>query len=253
VTTTITPIDTATPTKRRLTPRRTVLLIFGILLTVATIGWGVFSIVDLLAHQTKVADKTFTVSSKVIDISVDGKVTLIATPTATEHVLLHRKMWFGLNKPHVSETVRDGRLVVRGGCNNVSSWCDVRYTLRVPADYTIHAHSSGDNVNATGFSGNLDMSSSGGAVKGDELLSDEVDASSSGGSVKLTFVDDPRRVSANSSGGGVTVVVPHDNTVYRVVAHSSGGNTNVNIPTNPDADRSITATSSGGNVSVDTA
>jgi DUF4097 and DUF4098 domain-containing protein YvlB len=129
----------------------------------------------------------------------------------------------------------------------------VQLTIEVPAGVEVEARSAAGGVDADGLSGRLDLRSSAGSVRGENLTSDDVEAQSSAGSVSLRWTDDadPQRVDASSSAGSVTVLLPdRENTAYAVDADSSAGTTRVEVRTDPAATRTVRADSSAGSVTV---
>ena len=158
---------------------------------------------------------------------------------------------------------------MRSGCSVWSNtWCDVSYTIAVPAgvavrasagggglrfegiDGDIDASSSGGGIRVIGARGHLNLDSSGGGVRGDDLHSSVVDVGSSGGGVRLSFTDPPTAVRVGSSGGGVTIEVPQGY-AFNIDAHSSGGGVDVSgVAHDPGSSRTITADSSGGGVTI---
>jgi hypothetical protein len=95
---------------------------------------------------------------------------------------------------------------------------------------TISARTSGGNINATGVS------------------STTVTASSGGGNIEVVFTSVPRDVQVNTSGGNITLVLPHGDTEYNVNAHATGGSVTDGLTQNKLAKNVITATSGGGDI-----
>jgi DUF4097 and DUF4098 domain-containing protein YvlB len=77
-----------------------------------------------------------------------------------------------------------------------------------------------------------------------------VAADSDNGRVSLAFASAPTTVTATSDNGRVEVVVPDTADTYRVDAQTDTGSTDVGVRTDPTSDRSITAETDNGSVSV---
>jgi hypothetical protein len=112
--------------------------------------------------------------------------------------------------------------------------------------------SGGGNVSVSDLGGVLKFITSGGNVNGNSLTSPNVTMDSGGGNVSLTFTTPPASLSVTSSGGNVTIVLPHDATQYAVTVVPDGGDyqPSRSVPLNPSATDTIIVKSGGGNVSI---
>jgi hypothetical protein len=240
----------------------------GSCLAVAALGWGSVNIVDVLAHERHDLHVEYAQAIHTIDIDADkGSVHVIGTDDPK--VTLDAKVSEGLRSGSHREQLDGDRLVLRARCPAIfATWCGVDYTIRVPRGTAIVADTSGDGIDVTGVtgdlnlsssgggvhvvgaSGSLDLRSSGGGVNAEQLTSDVVIADSSGGGVHLDFTEPPRSVKASSSGGGVTVEVPNTPGAYQVNASSSGGGVDTEVRTDPSSPNVIDADSSGGGVTI---
>jgi len=231
-------------------PSRTAWLVGGSLLSVATIGWGALTAVDLLAHERSHTHVEFAETVTSVDIdNGGGAIRIEGTDDAA--IVVDADVSVGLRSGHHSEQVQGDRLVLRATCPGfLSTWCGVDYTIRVPRHVAVVARSSDSSVTVTGIDGDLQLHSSDGSVTATDVQSPTVDASSSDGRVQLTFAAAPTQVRATSSDGSVTVVVPHTPDAYRVDASSADGGTDVRVSTDPTSSRVIDARSSDGHVTV---
>lgn len=96
----------------------------------------------------------------------------------------------------------------------------------VPAAVTATLDSAGGAISVSGMSGELNLTSGGGAVEVDGSTQATVTARTGGGAVRLAFTGPPRSVSVDSGGGEVTVRLPHDRysvEAHRVSVRSDGG------------------------------
>lgn len=248
---------------------RTAWIAFGSIVAVATLVYGVLSVVGLLSWARKDVQLVFDDPVTTVDIDNDaGRVRVVAG--SGDEVVVNANVTYGLRDAHVDAHVEGDRLIVRASCPIVIfGTCDVDYTVEVPADVAVRVRASGGGITIDGVEGAVDASSSGGGVRlvdtggpivarssgggvrGEDLRSESVDASSSGGGVRLSFTTTPDEVRARSSGGGVTVEVPDTPEPYAVQASSSGGSVRTSdVRHDPDSPRIIDVRSSGGGVTV---
>lgn len=265
------PPSSAAPPPRPPDPKgaRTAWIALGSIIAVATLVYGVLSVVGLLSWAHKDVQFVFDDPVTTVDIDNDaGRVRVVAG--AGDEIVVDADITYGLRDADVDAHVEGDRLLVRASCPIVVfGTCNVRYTVRVPADVAVRVRASGGGITVDGVEGAVDASSSGGGVRlvdtggpivarssgggvrGEDLRSDRVDASSSGGGVRLSFASPPSEVRASSSGGGVTVEVPDTPEPYAVQASSSGGSVRTSgVRHDPDSPRIIDVRSSGGGVTV---
>ncbi len=250
-----------------LTSGRRTLLTFGAPLSLALIGYGALSIVNVvgLTHYTETA--TVVPLAQMLTVnSGGGYIRLRVSPDANVHVVA--KGVYSLSKPHLETSSTTAGVTVKGrSCNGGVVVCSQDIIVDVPASFRVSAYSAGGNVKATGLagelvltsaagdvnvdgtSGKLTLDSSAGDVHGSNLRSAEVTASSSAGDVSLTFAVDPNRVNAGSSAGDVRVRVPNA-VAFRVSTQSSGGSHSSTVQEDSASARTISAHSSAGDVSV---
>ncbi|HUN31302.1 MAG TPA: DUF4097 family beta strand repeat-containing protein [Trebonia sp.] len=116
-------------------------------------------------------------------------------------------------------------------------------------DFTLT--SGGGSVRASHVSGQMmTMSADGGNITGSAITATRLTADSGGGDVTLTLNSSPRDLQVTADGGNITIVVPPGK--YIVNANADGGTMDSTIPSTPGAQDVISATSSGGNVSITT-
>jgi hypothetical protein len=245
------------------------LLIAGSILAVITLGWGVFSAVSFAAHSRTRTSISLPPGITAIELDLStGSAVLIGdnVETVTGTRIVDR----GLRAPSFREERVGSTLRLKASCPIfLDANCNVRYELRVPASVSVTGSSAGGPIRTEGVTGSVDVSSSGGSVTiagsvGDvratssggsvkvlDSRSDVVKADSSGGSVRLSFAEPPTNVDASSSGGGVSIGLPRDESGYKVDASSSGGSRRVDVRTDPDSTKVIKADSSGGSVTVE--
>jgi Putative adhesin len=167
---------------------------------------------------------------------------------------------------------REGdRLVIDGTCPFfLSEWCSVRYTIEMPSDLSVTAVSDEGRVTVTDIAGDVEASSDNGRIElarieGNVVLHSDngsvtatairrasrAEATSDNGAVRLEFLDPPDDVIATSDNGSIDVVLPNTGELYQVDAHSDNGTVSTGgVGTRPGSDRTITAESDNGDVTI---
>jgi hypothetical protein len=167
------------------------------------------------------------------------------------------------------ESYENGRLEIRdSGCGFLSLGCDTNYVVTVPQGVAVTLEStSGDlkitdvpggatvkstsgQIEATRVGGELRLDSTSGDLEADELTATKVTTHSSSGSVDLSFRTAPESVDVEASSGDVTVLVPEGTETYKVQTDTSSGDESSDVRTDPAATRTVTATTSSGDVKV---
>jgi hypothetical protein len=235
------------------------------------LAFGSANAVSALAHDTWHVRRVVEAPVRVVDVSTStgGSIAVVGDPTGDD-VIVDMTVSRGLETPSHSEVVEGDRLVVRSGCLWIlTEFCQVDYVISVPDGVSVVAHADGRDVVVSGIRGDLDLSSDGGAVvvrgveaervrldsdggdvTADGLAATSIEASSDGGDVRLSLASPPTTVVASSDGGDVEIVLPDTSDAYRVDLSSDGGGTDAAIRTDPASERSITASSNGGDVVV---
>jgi hypothetical protein len=260
----------ATPPKP--TVSRAMWIVFGSVFAVVALAYGTYTVVGLVAyaHNSTHVEFTGAEAAAVTKVEVHSDAGSVhITGTDEDRIVVDGDVTYGLQKPRNETHIEGDTLIVRSSCSAFSNtWCNVNYTISVPAhlavvvrgeggvvriervDGPIDASASGGGVRVVDVGGDLRLDSSGGGVRGEQLRSDVVGADSSGGGVRLSFVEPPTSVRADSSGGGVTVEVPRPD-AYNIDADSSGGGVDVSdVAHDPRSGRVIIVDSSGGGVTV---
>lgn len=248
---------------------RAVWLTLGSLLAVAGLLWGTFQVIGLLAHGEYRDEFSFPADDvRSLDIRSDhGSTTVIAQDVDT--VTVTADVSDGLRPTDVDARIVSGVLELRGGCPRIPTpWCDVDFTVTVPADRPIRVDASDgrvlvreisapidvDNDNGTieldGVSGSVRATNDNGRIEGRRLTSESVTTTSSNGSIDLEFSEPPTVVSGDSRNGSIEVVVPDDEVLYRVELRARNGGTDNAVRTDPASDRLIDLTTQNGSVTV---
>jgi hypothetical protein len=261
-------LDTVTPSRR---VRRT-WLILGSLVTVPVLLYGGTQVASALAHEERTEVAEFD-AGDLQSVDVDnaaGSVRIVGVEDA-DTVTVTARISDGWRATGHDVRREGDRLVVEGTCPLfLSDWCNVRYTIEMPADLAVVADADDGSVTVTDVAADVDASSDNGRVElarieGNIALGSDngavtatgirqasrAEATSDNGDVLLEFVDPPDDVVASSDNGSVDVVIPDVGAIaYKVEADSDNGTVSFPVRTDPDGDRTITATSDNGDVTI---
>jgi hypothetical protein len=249
---------------------RTTWLAAGSVLAVASLGWGTQQTVSVLAHEERTERQVVAAAElEAIEVHTEvGRIEVVGSTGA--EVRLTAEVVDGLSPTEVERTIVDGVLRIEARCTTPlgSPWCRADLRLEVPTRLEVRASSDDSGIVVRGVDGAVDVSSSSSAVLVEDATGPvrarssgggvevrgggpgPVDARSWAGDVRVEIARPASRVSARSAGGSVTVVVPRDDAAYAVSVDSSAGSTSAAVRTDPEASRSIDASSSAGDVTV---
>lgn len=158
--------------------------------------------------------------------------------------------WTGDAKPQVEHRLDGDVLRVTARCpDDGGERCQAGLVITVPAQASSQAELGAGGVEISGLTGEHDVRSSAGGVRGTDLGPGSVSATSTAGGVDLTFAAAAPDVHAESSAGSVDVRVPVG-PAYHVTTETTAGSTDVGVPDQPGADHRITARSTAGGVTV---
>jgi hypothetical protein len=225
--------------------------ILASVLTLAALLWGTINVVNLLSHAERHLTRTFAAEGVTrIDVSTDrGSVRVIATDR--DDIRMSAYLSDGLGGTDHAARRRGSRLLIDGACNfPVAYWCTASYTLRVPRDVELVLWSGSGDVQVSGTTADVDLTSLHGSVDSTRLRSEDARASSRHGHVTLRFATAPMHVRASAPHGDVTVVLPRTGDAYHVDAASDHGSTDTAVRTDPTAVRTVDLSSEHGDVTV---
>ncbi|MFC3690414.1 hypothetical protein [Aquipuribacter hungaricus] len=152
-------------------------------------------------------------------------------------------------------TVRDGdELVLRATCPD-TGWprrCDVGYDLVVDPDLDVVVDIVTGGLRGSGLAGDVDVSVTAGGVLLEDTRSQDVGVDVTTGGIALSFVEPPREVRLTATTGGIDVGVPDDGTAYDMRTSVTVGEVGVSLPDDDDAERSISASTTVGGISIHT-
>ncbi|MEV8096684.1 DUF4097 family beta strand repeat-containing protein [Kitasatospora sp. NPDC085879] len=149
--------------------------------------------------------------------------------------------------PETTHTVADGTLTLSYRCPDGD--CGVGYRVRVPAGTVVKVHNSTGDIRLTGLSGEVEARTGTGGINA-ALSSPVVRLAADTGNVTAAVDGDARRVEAVSGTGDVRVRVPRGRP-YAVDTASDTGTVKVSVDRAAGTDRSITARTETGDVTVD--
>lgn len=246
-------------------------LVGGSLVAVVLLPFGAFQVADQLAHAERTEVVEFP-ASRIEGLVVEnsaGSVTVVGIDDA-ETVTVTARISDGLRNTGHSATESDGRLVVEGSCPLIGeTWCEVDYTIEVPAELPVEvesgqsitvsdvnggvvAHSDTGSVDLARVGGDVDASADEGRLEGTDLTAGRVTAEADQGRVELTFAESPRHVDVSADQGRVEIVLPdEDDVVYAVSTDADQGTVSDDaIRTDPDSTRTIRVEADQGDITI---
>jgi hypothetical protein len=244
--------------------------IAGSLVAVPVLVIGATQVASALAHEERTeASEVDATGLRTIDVdNAAGSIRVVGVEGA-DTVSISARISDGWRKSG-HRVHRDGdRLVVEGSCPNfLSDWCNVRYTIEVPSDLAVVAQADNGRVTVTDLEGDVEAradngrielariegdviaDSDNGSVTATDIRAATAEATSDNGDVLLEVVDPPQSISGESDNGDVEVVLPRSDLLYDVATETDNGSVTMSVRFDPNSDRSITATSDNGDVSV---
>jgi DUF4097 and DUF4098 domain-containing protein YvlB len=270
------------------TPQRTLWLAAGGLLALAFTVWAGFGLAGRSVGSVE-RNEHRVLRGEVSEVRIDGTsgdVTLV--PSAGREVVVDSRAQGTLWLPKMETRIDGGNVSVRGECHIVVfGSCSASFVVHIPAGTPVTVTTSSGDVRASGLSGpvRLDVSSgdlelvaltggteahvasgdidarrlggrvvldtSSGDVQAAELTSTVAGAHADSGDVSVDLAVVPRRVSADSSSGDVTISVPRGGGEgYDTKLATSSGDPTLGVRRDPLADRSLSAVTSSGDVAI---
>ena len=249
-----------------LTPGRRAALSIGVPLLLVSIAWNGATVAALAGRTTTSTTRDYAGTGQAFAVDA-GHADVTVGPSPDGGVHLTTTMRFSFQPPTVSQTRDINGVHLSSDCPWYEETCSISYALTVPPSYAVDVRTSDGNVSATGLTGpvtlttgagdvtvshvtgEVTLAASAGDIAGRELEGGgRVTARTAAGDVNLEFRAPPLSVTATSAAGNVTVRVPPAD--YRMQATTTAGNVRVTVPNSPGADRTITAVSTAGDVTV---
>ena len=271
------------PGALRMTPGRWIALAIGVPIALAFIGWSAFSLVAGFGQASFPVSTTIPVKhGRLVASTGGGDITVHQGQLSGGAARLTGTVQYSLVRPRF--TVTDSGVSLH--CRLPTGNCGLSATLDVPSRTAVDLTTGGGNMQVSGIQGNvmldsgggdvgissiggnadlltgggnvtagdlggtLTFTTSGGDVEGSGLFSRHVTLSSGGGNVSLVFTQVPADLSIISSGGDITIVLPHGSTAYAIRSQTGGGDYSASVPTNDASGNKIQVDSGGGNVSI---
>ena len=263
------PLPPPRPVRRTSAGVRVLWKVFAGVLILAALVWGPYQVVTLLAHEERTREETYEAAGiSRLDIEgSSGSIDIAASARSTIHVTA--EISEGLRPTGETQQVVDGALELRSSCPNFGSmFCWVDYDIQVPLDLELVVDGDHGSITITGstapltvdgghgsirvrdVSGDLRVSNDNGRIEATGLRSARVNADNDNGRIQLEFAAAPTSVVATNDNGRILIVVPDDDTAYRVDADSDNGGEDVTVRQDSSSERTITARSSNGSVTV---
>jgi len=242
---------------------------YGIAISVALILGGVYWAMTGLSEETKTSQHSYQVQGESLVVETTSADVEVRAGDGSE-VKLERTSERNMFGSDPKEKYSDGKLELRdSGCGFLSFGCDTNYILTVPKDVELTLESSSGNIKVSGLpdgaslksssgdieahdvGGSLRMESSSGDLEGHGLTATSVTTESSSGGAELDFATAPQSVKARASSGDVSIRLPSGAESYKVDTDTSSGDESANVKIDPSGTRTISATTSSGDVTVE--
>jgi Putative adhesin len=251
-----------------MTSARRIVLIAGVPIALALIGWTALSAVAFVGGQGSYSvSRSVRWSGNPIAISIDtGDLTV--RPSGDDNVHVSGVVTYNLVKPTVNISTTGSTVSITLACNSgFLGVCSANLTVAVPqaAVTTVTSHSgditardlndaslrsnSGD-VRATGLGGITHLQADSGDISATALNSSDVVVADDSGAVSLQFSDVPQQVSVKDDSGDVDVALPAGGPAYNVSARSDSGTATIRVPTDPTSSHAISVAVASGDVHI---
>lgn len=282
-----TTVDTAPPaTAGAPTRRGNAWLVAGAVLGAVLVAMSAMSFAGMVSRHADSVAVTTPAAARLVVHSTSGNVTV--TGADRDDIAGTARRTWSFARPTITTDRVGDTVELRVDCGwAFTGYCDATFDLQVPAGTAVDLHTSSGDVAVSGLRGDATLATDSGRVSatdvvgrvaagtgsGDIALSsvtgdldlrvdsgnvDAVDsaaahvtARTSSGDVRLDLRDDAEAIDARSSSGQVAIRLPDTAGVaYRLDLRTSSGGTAGEVRSDPDSPRTITGTTSSGDVSV---
>src|SRR5215470_4796508 len=253
------------PAALRMTPGRWITLAIGVPIALVFIGWSCFSLIANIGQASFPVHTSIPVThGRLVASTGGGDITVHQGRVSAGTARMTGTVQYSLVRPRF--TVTDSGFSLH--CRLPTGNCGLNATLDVPPLTALDLTSGGGNIQVSAIQGNVTLNSgggdvgistiggtadlltgggnvtasdlggmltfttSGGDVNGSGLFSRQATLSTGGGNVSLVFTQVPDNIRISSSGGDVTIVLPHDRTSYAIQSNADGGDYHASVPTN---------------------
>ncbi|GAA2383146.1 hypothetical protein Cme02nite_75830 [Catellatospora methionotrophica] len=218
-----------------------------------------------LSTETQSQDYAQQVNKLEFDLAA-GDIT-VSSQDATG-VAVSRKLQWKTDKPKITEEVSGQTLRISVDCPDDQENCAVHYTVKAPAGVAVIAKTTAGNVVLNDITGDLDVNTDAGnttvknavgklrvhTVSGDVnatgLKSTDVAVTTESGKQTIRFAAAPNLVEATAEAGDIEVAVPKADGGYQVKANTKDGTRTIDVTQDADSSRSISVTTTSGDVDV---
>ena len=150
-------------------------------------------------------------------------------------------------------TLAEGTLSVTDDCDRGVPFftdCQVDHELVVPPEVLdrISIQATAGAIDVRGFDGDLDVFATAGRIVVSDFTGPAADLRSTAGQILVDATVAPQSIDVSTTAGEIAILVPDE--TYRVETDTTAGTVEVDVREDPDADRSITASSTAGAIRI---
>lgn len=223
----------------------------------ALVAVGVPAVTAALATSTPVNGRSARVaieaSGPIRQVVVTGslsRVRISGDPAATGVSGQALVQWKGKDseRPILRQKVADGVLTLSKDCSG--DHCGpVDLTLTVPRDVSVRASASDCGIEVSRVTGTVELASSNGDIVADHLGSGNAILKTTNGTIDASFTGAPRRITAGTTNGDLTIATD-GRTVYYDSVTTANGNQNLTNVQDRMAAAEIDASTVNGDVTI---
>jgi len=185
-------------------------------------------------------------------VNSNGRVEVASSPDDSVHVDVSGRT-VG-KRPKLSHDVSDDALRLEVKCHSrgfgLRRGCDSTIRLLVPAEDRVVVDTNNGDVVLTALTGVVSVHTDNGDVSGISLACVSATVDTNNGDVRLGFASGPDSVAVATDNGDVHLTVPQIGPGYNVQTKADNGDVDVTIVSNSSAQRTITATTSNGDIEI---
>ncbi len=197
------------------------------------------------------ATQSYEVRQPISTLVVEARNAMVRIETGEGAVAVEETLRFSDRQPATSHRVDAGRLLLTDhGCGaGTDLRCAVEYRIRVPQATAAQITADAGAIDVRGLGGRLSVSTRAGAVRAEQLTSDDVSVSTDAGATTLHFLEAPANVRSRSEQGAVEIRVPAEPS-YAVDVSTATGRSEVSVTRNPASAHRISVQTKAGLVGV---
>lgn len=238
---------------------------FAALIAVATVGYGAWVLLNLVAARTTYSTRTFAATDTVVFDMGDSSVRVVAD--RTDRVVVERKVLRGLTGVDTGVQREGDALVVKGAClSNFNVVCSVSTTVHVPADTDLAGHTGKGSVRVQGVRGSLHLSTGNGSfhvqsatgriwlhtgngsVRVSNATPSSLDLRTGNGSLHSALESVPGDIRLRTGNGSIELTLPKGAPPYALESHTGNGSVENRIVTDPRAPRHLAVRTGNGSI-----